>query len=33
VSGAEVYAAVLEDGVRDPEEFAAWLAGRGLPAG
>jgi len=26
VSGSEVYAAVLEGGVRTPEEFGAWLA-------
>jgi hypothetical protein len=31
VGGADVYAAVLEDGVRSPEAFAAWLHGRGLP--
>jgi hypothetical protein len=31
VGGQEIYAAVLEDGVRDGEEFAGWLAARGLP--
>jgi hypothetical protein len=31
VGGAEVYAAVLEDGVRSPGGFAAWLQARGLP--
>ena len=29
VGGLEVYTAVLEDGVRTPEQFAAWLAGPG----
>jgi hypothetical protein len=28
VGGAEIYTAVLEHGVRTPEEFAAWLAAR-----
>ncbi len=32
VSGLEIYTAVLDSGVRGPEEFAAWLAARGLPA-
>jgi hypothetical protein len=31
VSGAEIYTAVIEDGIRDPEEFAAWLTAKGLP--
>lgn len=29
VGGTEIYAAVLDDGVRTPEEFAGWLAARG----
>ena len=33
VSGAEIYEAVIEDGVRSPEGFAAWLNARGLPTG
>jgi hypothetical protein len=33
VSGWEVYRAVLEDGVRGPDGFAAWLAAHGLPPG
>jgi hypothetical protein len=32
VGGLDIYTAVLDDAVRTPEEFAAWLAGRGLPA-
>ena len=32
VGGLEVYTAVLEDGVRTPEQFAAWLAGPGPAA-
>jgi hypothetical protein len=32
VGGLEIYTAVLDDAVRTPGEFAAWLAGRGLPA-
>jgi len=32
VSGADVYDAVLEHGVRTPDEFAAYLRQRGLPA-
>jgi len=28
VGGLEVYTAVLADGVRTPEQFAAWLARR-----
>lgn len=31
VGGLEVYTAVLDDGVRTPEQFAAWLARHGLP--
>jgi hypothetical protein len=31
VSGMEIYTAVLDDGVRTPEQFAAWLGERGLP--
>ncbi len=31
VGGLEVYTAVLEDGVRTPEQFAAWLARRAAP--
>ena len=32
VGGLDIYAAVLEDGVRTPEQFAAWLARREPPA-
>jgi hypothetical protein len=31
VGGFEIYTAVVDDGVRTPEEFRRWLAGRGLP--
>jgi hypothetical protein len=31
VSGWEVYTAVLQDGVRTPEQFARWLASHGFP--
>lgn len=31
VGGLEIYTAVLDDGVRTPQQFAAWLARRGLP--
>jgi hypothetical protein len=31
VGGAEIYTAVIDDGVRTPEQFRRWLAGRGLP--
>jgi len=31
VGGLEIYTAVLEDGVRTPGQFAAWLAQHGLP--
>jgi hypothetical protein len=31
VGGVDVYAAVLEHGVRTPEEFSAHLRDRGLP--
>ena len=31
VGGLEIYTAVMDDAVRTPEEFAAWLAGHGLP--
>jgi hypothetical protein len=31
VGGADVYSAVLEDGVGDPEGFAAWLTRRPRP--
>lgn len=31
VGGLEIYTAVLDDGVRDLDQFAAWLARRGLP--
>jgi hypothetical protein len=31
VGGLEIYTAVLDDGVRTPEQFAAWLTERGLP--
>lgn len=31
VGGLQIYTAVLDDGVRTPDQFAAWLAQRGLP--
>jgi hypothetical protein len=31
VGGFDVYTAVMDDGVRTPEEVRRWLAGRGLP--
>jgi hypothetical protein len=31
IGGFEIYTAVIEDGVRTPEEFGSWLAERGLP--
>jgi hypothetical protein len=31
VSGAQISNAVLDDGVRTPQEFAAWLAAHGYP--
>jgi hypothetical protein len=31
VGGVQIYTAVLDDGVRTPGQFAAWLAQRGLP--
>jgi hypothetical protein len=33
IGGTEIYTAVLDDGVRTPEEFAAWLTDHGYPAG
>jgi hypothetical protein len=30
IGGSEIYAAVIDDGVRTPEEFRNWLAERGL---
>jgi hypothetical protein len=33
ISGAEIYMAVIEDGVSGPEAFADWLTARGLPTG
>jgi hypothetical protein len=32
VGGLQIYHAVLDDGVRTPQAFAAWLAARGYPA-
>jgi hypothetical protein len=32
VGGQQIYTAVLEDEVRTPTQFAAWLAGHGYPA-
>jgi hypothetical protein len=32
VGGLQIYTAVMDDGVRTPGQFAAWLAQRGLPA-
>ncbi len=29
IGGLEIYAAVIDDGIRTPEQFAAWLAARG----
>jgi hypothetical protein len=31
VGGFEIYTAVVDDGVRTPEQFRRRLAGRGLP--
>jgi hypothetical protein len=31
VGGFEIYTAVIDDGVRSPQEFSGWLAERGLP--
>ncbi len=31
VGGQDIYTAVLDDAVRTPEQFAAWLAEHGLP--
>jgi len=31
VGGFEIYTVVIDDGVRKPEQFRRWLAGRGLP--
>ena len=31
VGGLDIYTAVIDHGVRSPRQFAAWLAGRGLP--
>jgi hypothetical protein len=31
VGGLDIYTAVIDDGVRTPDQFAAWLAGRRLP--
>jgi hypothetical protein len=33
VSGMEIYTAVLEHGVRTPDQFGAWLAGQGRSTG
>jgi hypothetical protein len=32
VSGWEIYTAVLDDGVRGPEQFARWLVANGFPS-
>src|SRR5215469_416080 len=32
VGGLEIYTAVIEDGVRTPDQFATWLGQHGLPA-
>ena len=32
VGGWQIYTAVLEDGVRSPEQFARWLAANGFPS-
>ena len=31
VGGLHIYTAVMDDGIRTPDQFAAWLAQRGLP--
>jgi hypothetical protein len=31
VGGLDIYTAVIDDGVRTPQQFATWLASRGLP--
>jgi hypothetical protein len=33
VGGVQIYTAVIEDGVRTPDQFADWLIGRGYPGG
>lgn len=33
VGGWEIYHAVLDDGIRSPQQFDAWLAGHGYPKG
>jgi hypothetical protein len=33
VGGTDIYTAVLDDGVRTPQEFATWLTGHDRPAG
>jgi hypothetical protein len=32
VGGLEIYTAVMDDGIRTPDQFATWLAQHGLPA-
>jgi hypothetical protein len=31
ISGLDIYTAVVEDGIRTPEQFRSWLAERGMP--
>jgi hypothetical protein len=31
IGGTQIYTAVLDDGVRTPQEFATWLTGHGYP--
>jgi hypothetical protein len=31
IGGLDVYTAVIEDGIRTPEQFRSWLAERGMP--
>jgi len=32
IGGQDIYTAVIDDGVRTPEQFRRWLADRGLPS-
>ena len=32
VGGLQIYTAVIDNGIRTPDQFAAWLARHGLPA-
>jgi hypothetical protein len=32
IGGLQIYTAVIDNGIRTPDQFAAWLARHGLPA-